>query len=158
LARANYIANTVSVMLNSPNGTFSNATGSPIAVGTRPVAVAVADFNGDHRLDIAVTNNSNNTVSILLNNPNGTFTNGGTPATGAGPRGIAAGDLDGDGDTDLVVDNFSANSLSILLNNGAGVFTASAGGPLTTGNNPYAVTLGRPRRRWRYRYRDQQLR
>jgi hypothetical protein len=155
---ANYIANTVSVMLNSPNGTFSNATGSPIAVGTRPVAVAVADFNGDHRLDIAVTNNSNNTVSILLNNPNGTFTNGGTPATGAGPRGIAAGDLDGDGDTDLVVDNFSANSLSILLNNGAGVFTASAGGPLTTGNNPYAVTLGRPRRRWRYRYRDQQLR
>jgi FG-GAP-like repeat len=146
------------VMLNNGSGAFSNAAGSPIAVGTRPVAVAVADFNGDHRLDIAVTNNSNNTVSILLNNPNGTFTNGGTPATGAGPRGIAAGDLDGDGDTDLVVDNFSANSLSILLNNGAGVFTASAGGPLTTGNNPYAVTLGRPRRRWRYRYRDQQLR
>ena len=50
--------------------------------------------------------------------------------------------MDGDGDTDLVVDNFGAASLSILLNNGAGVFTASPGGPLTTANNPYAVTVG----------------
>ncbi len=89
---ANYISNNVSVMLNNGSAAFSNATGSPIPVGTRPVAVALADFNGDHKLDIAVTSNNTNTVSILLNNGNGTFTNGGTPATGAGPRGIAAGD------------------------------------------------------------------
>ena len=38
--------------------------------------------------------------------------------------------------------NFGANTLSILLNNGSGVFTAAVGGPLATGNNPYAVTVG----------------
>src|SRR5262249_36355841 len=54
--------------------------------------------------------------------------------------GVAAGHIDGDGDNDLVVANLSANSVSIVLNNGAAGFTA--GTPLTTGNNPYAVTLG----------------
>ena len=40
----------------------------------------------------------------------------------------------------MVVANFGANTLSILLNNGAAGF--AAGTPLTTGNNPYAVSLG----------------
>ena len=45
------------------------AAGSPVAVGTHPTAVAVADFDGDHDLDIAVTNNSDNTVSISSGRP-----------------------------------------------------------------------------------------
>jgi|HubBroStandDraft_6_1064221.scaffolds.fasta_scaffold137597_2 hypothetical protein len=35
-------------------------------VGNSPSAVIAADFNGDGRLDLAVTNESDNTVSILL--------------------------------------------------------------------------------------------
>jgi hypothetical protein len=120
------------------------------------VHVVLADFNGDHRRDIAVTNNSSNTVSILLNNGSGGFTAAASPATGAGPRGMAAGDVDGDGDTDLVVDNFSANSLSILLNNGAGVFTARRN--FGDWEQPLPRGVGRPRRRWRSRYRNHQLR
>ena len=139
---ANYQSNNVSVMLNNGSAVFAAAAGSPLATGTRPTAVALADFNGDHRLDIAVTSNNTNTVSLLLNNGAGGFATAPSASTGLGPRGIAAGDLDGDGDSDLVVGNFGANTLSILLNNGAGAFTASAGGPLATGNNPYAVTLG----------------
>ena len=105
------------------------------------MAVALANFDGDSDLDIAVTNNTTNTVSILLNNGAGGFTAAAPAATGAGPRGIAAGDLDGDGDADLAVANFGANTLSILLNNGSGGF-AALGAPLATGNNPYAVTVG----------------
>ena len=127
-------------MLNNGNAAFAQAVGSPVATGTRPVAVALADFDGDHDLDIAVTSNNTNNVSILLNNGSGAFAAAPSAATGAGPRGIAAGDIDGDGDNDLVVANFSANTLSILLNNGAAGF--AAGTPLTTGNNPYAVSLG----------------
>jgi FG-GAP repeat len=37
------------------------------------VAVAGGDFNGDGRLDLAVANNSSNTVSILLNTTPQTF-------------------------------------------------------------------------------------
>jgi hypothetical protein len=45
-----------------------------------PVAVAVGDFNGDARPDLAVVNNGSNTVSILLNN-------GAWPGAGAAPVG-----------------------------------------------------------------------
>ena len=41
---ANYQSNTVSVMLNNGNAAFAQAVGSPVATGTRPVAVALADF------------------------------------------------------------------------------------------------------------------
>jgi hypothetical protein len=51
---ANYNSNNVSVLLNNGSGVFAAAAGSPIAVGTRPVHVVLADFNGDHRRDIAV--------------------------------------------------------------------------------------------------------
>ncbi len=36
-------------------------------------AIAVADFNGDHNLDLAVANWASGTVSILLGNGDGTF-------------------------------------------------------------------------------------
>jgi hypothetical protein len=68
---ANYQSNTVSVMLNNGNAAFAQAVGSPVATGTRPVAVALADFDGDHDVDIAVTSNNTNNVSILLNNGSG---------------------------------------------------------------------------------------
>ena len=41
--------------------------------GTSPSAVIIADFNGDGRLDLAVTNQADSTVSILLGIPGGTF-------------------------------------------------------------------------------------
>jgi len=39
--------------------------------GTSPSAVIIADFNGDGRLDLAVTNQADSTVSILLGVPGG---------------------------------------------------------------------------------------
>jgi hypothetical protein len=134
---ANYGSNTLSVMLNNGNATFTQAVGSPIPAPTHPVAVVLADFNGDSRPEIAVTDNTLNTVLIF---PNGFGATVSVP-TGSSPRGLAAGDIDGDGDNDLVVGNFLANSVSVLKNNGSGAFTPS-GSPVPTGNNPYAVTMG----------------
>ena len=53
----------VSVMFGNGNGTFGPKT--QYAVGSNPVAVAVADVNGDGIPDIITANNADNTVSIL---------------------------------------------------------------------------------------------
>src|ERR1039458_10619654 len=45
------------------------------AVGSQPNSEAVGDFNGDGKLDLAVANGGDNTVSILLGNGNGVFRN-----------------------------------------------------------------------------------
>ena len=52
---------------------FAEAASSPFAVGTRPSSVALADFNGDGQLDVAVVNANDNTVAVLLGNGDGTF-------------------------------------------------------------------------------------
>jgi hypothetical protein len=56
--------NTISIFLGNGDGTFQ--AGLTETVGNNPQAVAVGDFNGDGRLDLAVTNSADNTVSILL--------------------------------------------------------------------------------------------
>ncbi len=87
--------------------------------------IIVADFNGDHIPDIATVNSDTNTVSILINNGDGTFRPHMDFATGPGPSGLAAVDWNNDGKMDLVVSNGgadAAHSVSILLGNGDGTF------------------------------------
>ena len=68
---ANYLLVTVSIMLANADGTFQPRV--DYATGVEPDAIAVADFNGDHNLDLAVANWASGTVSILLGNGDGTF-------------------------------------------------------------------------------------
>jgi hypothetical protein len=63
--------NTMSILLGNGNGTFQTHVEYP--TGSNPTSVAVGDFNGDGKLDLAVTNSADNTVSILLGNGDGTF-------------------------------------------------------------------------------------
>jgi hypothetical protein len=95
-------------------------------VGAGPSQLIVADFNGDHIPDLATVNTNANTVSILINNGDGTFRPQMEFATGPGPNGLAAVDWNKDGKMDLVVSNGSAaaasQSVSILLGNGDGTF------------------------------------
>ena len=77
--------------------------GTSYAVGSTPDSVAVADLNGDGKLDLIIANAGSNTVSVLLGNGAGGF----GPATsfnvGTGPASVTVGDLNGDGKLDLVV-------------------------------------------------------
>jgi hypothetical protein len=61
---------TVSELLGSGNGTLTYAGTN--AVGSSPSAIAVGDFNGDGRPDVATADAGSNTVSVLLND--GTWT------------------------------------------------------------------------------------
>lgn len=84
-----------------------------------------ADFNGDGIPDLATANSSSNTVSILINNGDGTFRPHLEFATGPEPTSLVAVDLNKDGKMDLVVLNSAADAthnISILIGNGDGTF------------------------------------
>lgn len=66
LAVANYGDGTITLLLGNGDGTFTQAPGSPYTVGQGPYQMAAADFNGDGKLDLAVANGIDGSVSILL--------------------------------------------------------------------------------------------
>jgi len=130
----------VTVANPTPGGGVSNSVFLPVTssvttvslsdhdwgVGDNPVAIATGDFNGDGNLDVAVANQSVDTVSILFGNGAGTFTAGPTLSTGGNPTAIATGDFNGDGHLDLVVANADDSTLTIFLGDGKGDFTAAS--------------------------------
>ena len=96
--------------------------------GVNPCGIEKGDFNGDNKLDIAVTNqySNDNTVAIFLGDGNGNFSLRSTFNSGGSyPSGIVAADLNNDGLSDLVTANFNSATLGIFLGNGDGTFTAS---------------------------------
>ena len=109
------------VSLTSFGQSFSTLS-YPVGAGANQLVVA--DFNGDNIPDLATTNNAANTVSILINNGDGTFRPELEFATGPAPFGLAAVDWNKDGKMDLVVLNSadSDHNVSILIGNGDGTF------------------------------------
>lgn len=93
--------------------------------GGTPASVAIADFDGDGVLDLAVMNGNSASVSILRGNGDGSFGAPASYAVQSEPIHAAAGDLNGNGHLDLVVANHGSNSISVLLNHGDGTFAPS---------------------------------
>jgi hypothetical protein len=109
------------------------------ATGTAPAAVVAANFNPTVAYsDLAVANSMANTVSILLNNGDGTFAPRVDYPVGMGPDAVASGQFTANTTLDLAVANFTANTISILLGNGDGTFQpATTTLPAATG--PVAI-------------------
>ncbi len=133
LALVNELASTLSVFLGDGTGSFAATSASPIETGGNPSSIVSADFNGDGLADIAFTNMFDGTVSIMLGDGTGAFSdNGGSPYTvTAGPSSLVVGDFNGDGRPDLAVLDATANQLTTLLNETTGI--AAAGPPVATG-------------------------
>jgi hypothetical protein len=136
---------TVSVLLNTGTGSFatSSFTAVPYGIVTasyESFAVAVGDFNGDNRADLAVTKMNANTVSVLLNTGTGSFAAPVSYGTGTAPNGLAVADFNEDSRADLVVTNTEGDNISVLLNTGTGGFAAPVN--YGVGAYPNSVAVG----------------
>jgi len=143
LVVVNRAGNNVTVLLGLGNGQFIADPKGPFPVGNSPSCVAVGDFNGDGNRDLAITNELDNTVTVLLGDGKGGF----TPATvspflvGYGPSFVVTADFNLDGNLDLAVANLSANNVTLLLGNGAGNFTAAPSSPFNVGAAPVSMAV-----------------
>jgi len=109
--------------------------------GYDPWSVATADFNGDGIPDLAVANQSDGTMTILLGNGDGTFAEAASSpiAIGNSTFYVAVGDFNQDGKPDLAVaSGFYGGAISIFLGNGNGTFTQAAGSPISV-STPYVT-------------------
>jgi hypothetical protein len=91
-------------------------------VGNYPVGIVAADFNGDGKIDLAVVNDTDRTVSILFGNGDGTFQSQTLVSVGTEPTSLGSGDFNGDGRVDLITSNVCAGTV-LLLSKGDGSFT-----------------------------------
>jgi Flp pilus assembly secretin CpaC len=162
LVIANSTSNNVTVLLGNGDGTFTEAAGSPYAVGTEPSSVVVADFNGDGNLDFAVANKGDNTISVFKGDGNGGFTafpkspyalQNNATISEKGPVAMATANFKNTTlpnltapEMDLAIVNETTNNVTILLGsldtNGNLLLTEPNSSPLAVGNTPVAIAAG----------------
>ena len=66
LVVGNVFSDNVSILLGDGQAGFTAATGSPVATGDGPFALAVGQLNKHKRPDIGTTNYNSNNVTVLL--------------------------------------------------------------------------------------------
>jgi hypothetical protein len=131
---------TVTILLGNGDGTFK--TGKSYSTGTGPNCVAIGDFNGDGKLDLALSDYNiarGNTVAVLLGKGDGTFAKYKSYETDSSPEFVVTADVNGDGILDLVTANESTNNVSVLLGKGDGTFEAHV--DYGVGSEPIALAV-----------------
>ncbi|MDB5037651.1 MAG: flagellin protein FlaA [Bacteriovoracaceae bacterium] len=112
-----------------------------VAVGNFPwINITTADLNGDGKTDLVTTDLSDNTLSVLLGNGDGTFKTRTTFRTGVGPSFSTAIDVNGDGKLDILTLDSTDGTISVFLGNGNGTFSART--TLRTGSGPASLATG----------------
>ena len=141
-------SNKVSVFYGDGTGSFNvNRTRADYSTldtlnsGAGPVGIVSADFNNDGIIDLA-TVNSDNTISVLIGNANGTFAQAQTYALdqNAGPVALIAADLNHDGKMDLISVNNQSGSINIFLGIGDGSFRTAI--TVSVGATPTGIVAG----------------
>jgi hypothetical protein len=120
---------------------FETRSSSPIVYS--PTSVAVADFNHDGKLDLAVAAWYYGQVAVLLGNGNGTF----QPAVYynidsqlESVQSVAVADFNHEGNIDIAAADRLGQNISVLMGNGDGTFQSPV--PFPTTAQPNYVSVG----------------
>jgi hypothetical protein len=117
-------SNGMTVLIGNGDGTFQNPVNYAMD-SHQHYGIAAVDFNGDGKLDIAVSDEGSNGVSIFLGNGDGTFQLPVSYGAGSLPVDVVAADFNHDGKLDLAITTSGAqggSAVAILLGNGDGTF------------------------------------
>ena len=142
LVTASSKGDSVRVLLGNGRGGFASGPLSRSATGADPASLALADFNGDGKLDVVTGNGTDAMISVLLGSGDGGFVSRTDFAVGPAPllpspMVVAVGDFNGDGHPDVVAcDQPWGESpwweAGVLLGDGAGGFAPRIGVPAIT--------------------------
>ncbi|CAF4566284.1 unnamed protein product, partial [Rotaria socialis] len=124
IAVANYGSNDFVILFGVDDGSFLCGNSYGTGQASAPRALAVGDFNGDNRLDVAVINSALNSISIFLQNGKDIYAGVQSYSTSSKsqPYAVAVADLNSDGLLDIVVTNYGTDNIGIFLGRGSGVF------------------------------------
>ncbi len=107
--------NNAVIFLNDGGG--ASFTG-PLAFNTSGVGtsgVVARDLDCDGLLDLALSNQDSNNVSLLKNMGSGSFGPASLLSIGINPEALSFADFDGDGLTDLVTGNRDSSNMSVMI-------------------------------------------
>jgi hypothetical protein len=146
LATINQGSMIVDLLKGDGTGTFVPFAVQNITATTNPVAIAVADINGDGLPDVVLAYaTSSNNISVWLGKGNDKkgnplFIKPTQSFTATSPVAVAVGDVNGDGHLDVVTAS-ATGTVTVLLGTGTGTFQPPTIPP-ATGKTPVAVALG----------------
>jgi hypothetical protein len=118
-------AGVVTILLGNGDGTFKQGTN--LTVSGNASTIALADFNGDHKPDIAVSDGAAYMTWLFAGNGDGTFTLSDTEYYGGNT--LVAGDFNADGKQDLAF--ASSDGVGLFLGNGDGTVSNLIVAPLS---------------------------
>ena len=139
----------ISVQLNTGSYVAAGLFGPhPLSfdAGSEPIAVAIADVNGDGNPDLIVADGIGfdsspvRSVNVLLGRGDGTFAPPLPAAPTDIPNSLAVADLNADGHLDVVTGNNNLSSVSVMLGKGDGTFGLATSWP--TDEPPSSVLIG----------------